>query len=149
MIHPTVEVLCNICNNVFLTYEQLSLPEDQKCIWRKSINRLLNVIDAKVDFEEEKLSYLINVESAVFVTRQFSKKYLKRSFIVTPFYRSDYDIRCMEDILNSCPEYAGSLGSVLSCIGYVVVNENERWRLRWHARDALAFMKGADCPIVK
>ena len=149
MIHPTVEILCNICNNLFLTYEQLSLLEDQKCTWRKAINKLLGVIDIKADFEEEKLSYLVNVESTVFVTKQFSKKYLKRSFAVTPFYCSEYDIHCMEDVLNKYPEYAGSLGSVFSCIGYVVVNENERWRLRWHARDALAFMKDTDCPVVK
>ena len=140
MTAPTIEVLCNLCNSVFSTYEGLSLSESQKTTWEKALNKLLNMLDMRADFEEEKLTYRINSGESVFVTRSFSKKYLKRLFAITPYYCSEHDVHCMEDIINDNPEYAGSLGSVFNCIGYVIVNEDERWRLRWHARDALAFV---------
>ena len=64
-----------------------------------------------------------------------AKKFLRGKFAMTPYYCSEHDIRCIEDVLNDNYSFAGSIGSVFSCIGYIIVNEDERWRLRWYVRD--------------
>ena len=137
-VKPTAEVLCNLCNSVFVTYEQQQLTAEQKVVWKRLVNEVLRVLDMKADFDQERLGYLVTVDWNIFVNRSFSEKYLKGKFAMTPYYCSEHDIRCIEDILNENYDYASSIGSVFSCIGYIIIKEDERWRLRWYARDASA-----------
>lgn len=135
MTQPSAEILCNLCNSVFLAYEQVRLEPEAKLRWCAELNKLLGVIDFKVDFEKRTLSYAVNIEDIVFTTAEFAREYYKHFFTKTPFKCSDFDVQCMEEILNRNFNIAGSLGAVLDCIGYIAVKENERWRLRWYCRN--------------
>lgn len=134
-VKPTAEVLCNLCNSIFTTYEQQNLTKEQKISWETAMNKALKMIDMRVNFSREELLYTVTVDWNISVNRNFSKKFLRGKFTMTPYYCSEHDIRCIEDVLNDNYSFAGSIGSVFSCIGYIIVNEDERWRLRWYARD--------------
>ena len=50
-VKPTAEVLCNLCNSVFVTYEQQQLTAEQKVVWKRLVNEVLRVLDMKADFD--------------------------------------------------------------------------------------------------
>lgn len=121
MIRPNqIDVLCNITKTVFLFFNE----EDEL------LNKILNIFDLSVDFNDKKLIYTRSVDDNYDIYLDQAKKYYSKTFGVTPLNIPDYEIKYIEGIFEENFEKAAEYYSFFDCIGYTLILEDGRWILK-------------------
>ena len=115
-----IETLANLANTIFkYTWDKES---------RSIIKDILKIIDINIDFEEKSLSY-----DDINITKDQAKQLYKWAYKITYLPMTKFDVECIEKILEiSDSQKISNMFPIFSCIGWSLVNDEGRWRIKYN-----------------